>query len=1183
MKTKWTLKTVSFLLVVVMCVTMIPTIAFANESEETVINSASDFPTDIQRGEVYELGSNMTLTNGRQISNLAGSAIGMNSSKATQDGNNNWDNENEPVKKRPTTPVPIPEDINNITYITSADQLENMTFQEDGYYVLQNDITVEGYYFPMKDFQGVFDGQGHSVIFNKPLFSGLFANVSENGVIQNVSFKGEIGKDFGPLGVAFRGCVLNCYSEIQGKYGFAKRMEGGEFHNCYSVGGSVGAFVTANNTSSSANIGKIEHCYWLKELQMTTETGVAYLESLGKSEMEIKTLEFIALLNANRGEYGIKWGQSTTGYPYFGENQVYNPDVDIPELPENKYEVLFTHMGDGNTVEVHDSRLQVFQNAVNGFKQAGTFTIVDYQVPEGSSMEWGITEQKPDGTAAINVDTGELFIYKEGTAIVTATQSNADGTTETIATVFITSVAKTFEEIKLYVDGREVIDGKATVEGSREGRITVKAKYEGESGYEYISSSAFQFKASDSEALYHIEDSSVFQFLKPGTATITVTSREHASVNATVEITSTYVPVESVTPGIEGTFVLHGRNANSSGGRDFLPEYADVIVTPENASNRFAFEISSSNPEIGAYVPSMVKGYVPYKAGTTTYTAVIRDKNPLTGDVHTISGSKTVTYTYQNPLKNVSASDNVLELESGKNILANLVFTGTLDDYSISEPTLKWTYDKEGIVTISQGNGAWKREEGAPDNYLYFLSSEYAVKGLRPGTVIATGTPVDDTAGAEPVVLTITVKESGEKVDLTKLANDGIRHAAAYLDNIYSDSRACAYGAEWYVFTMLRAGRAIDSTWLNQYYNDVVEQLKKDKMSVTDMERVALALSAMEKDITNIEGVNLAAEIYNYKNLNYGSNALAFALLALDARDTKIPKDVLWSRETLVAEVLKFQNEAGFFGLSDNQTASIDMTAMVLQALAPYRNSDSNVNAAIEKALAYLKQEISDDFEYAGNSNSTAQVLLALAVLGENITSEGFGTENANLMTRLMEYQSESGFAYLMNQKANTMATIQIMQALDAYRMCQENKNYWDLTETNNTEEGERPGTDQPIEDKPIGEDKSSQQEKPTDKPLQQEQPAKQNKPAGEILAQSDKKEESTEHEPDVEVSQEDGWEFVGEDYEGTSQKKDQQVETKAASLAEGNALILYSALVCLVLGGIMVVIMKKKYGKDGK
>ena len=65
-----------------------------------------------------------------------------------------------------------------------------------------------------------------------------------------------------------------------------------------------------------------------------------------KRQDDMKTKEFVELLNKNKGEFGVTWGQNSTGYPYFGENQEYNPNK--PNLPENRYEIEFA-FADGVT------------------------------------------------------------------------------------------------------------------------------------------------------------------------------------------------------------------------------------------------------------------------------------------------------------------------------------------------------------------------------------------------------------------------------------------------------------------------------------------------------------------------------------------------------------------------------------------------------------------------------------------------------------------------------------------------------------------------------------------------------------------------------------------------------------------------------------------------------------------
>ena len=118
-----------------------------------------------------------------------------------------------------------------------------------------------------------------------------------------------------------------------------------------------------------------------------------------------------------------------------------------------------------------------------------------------------------------------------------------------------------------------------------------------------------------------------------------------------------------------------------------------------------------------------------------------------------------------------------------------------------------------------------------------------------------------------------------------------------------------------------------------------------------------MALSAMGKDPTDFEGINIFERMYDYNNLsNYTSNMMSFTLMAYDSMDFEIPQDA-WSREELIDMILDFQNqENGGFGLADNKTVSVDMTAMALQALVPY-NTDQypKVQAAFEKGLDYLR------------------------------------------------------------------------------------------------------------------------------------------------------------------------------------------------------------------------------------
>lgn len=158
--------------------------------------------------------------------------------------------------------------------------------------------------------------------------------------------------------------------------------------------------------------------------------------------------------------------------------------------------------------------------------------------------------------------------------------------------------------------------------------------------------------------------------------------------------------------------------------------------------------------------------------------------------------------------------------------------------------------------------------------------------------MIATGTPVDQTNSPEPVKIRLTVtKGDGQDTDNKKLASEDVEKAVSYLTDLHQE-KGYQYGDEWVVYALLRSGQTIDQDKLDAYYESVCATVKgwSADQKPTDIERVSLALTAMGKDITNVDGVNLAAMIYNSEKLKNGSNELIYALIALDAADIQIPE-----------------------------------------------------------------------------------------------------------------------------------------------------------------------------------------------------------------------------------------------------------------------------------------------------
>lgn len=300
-------------------------------------------------------------------------------------------------------------------------------------------------------------------------------------------------------------------------------------------------------------------------------------------------------------------------------------------------------------------------------------------------------------------------------------------------------------------------------------------------------------------------------------------------------------------------------------------------------------------------------------------------------------------------------------------------------------------------------------------------------------------------------MLISTAAVSATDTDTDSIISAGIGSCEAYLEEQLTaahDDGGVSYGYEWYIITMLRAGKSVSQEILDEYYASVCETVKEWDADIkpTDAERTALALTVMGKDITDVDGVNLAELICNSEKLKDGANELAYALITIYASGEE-PEAAVWSRELIIAELLKFQAADGGFGLYDNTEADVDMTAICLQALAPYTDEEG-VLAAVENAVEYLRSNISEEWGYADNTNSAAQVLSALAALGTDVTNieNGFGSSEENIITGLEKHRNTDGNGYLYGDTVNPMATVQVMQAYDAYRKAQkEELMYWDF------------------------------------------------------------------------------------------------------------------------------------------
>ena len=270
-------------------------------------------------------------------------------------------------------------------------------------------------------------------------------------------------------------------------------------------------------------------------------------------------------------------------------------------------------------------------------------------------------------------------------------------------------------------------------------------------------------------------------------------------------------------------------------------------------------------------------------------------------------------------------------------------------------------------------------------------------------------------------------------------------------------------GCEWAVIGLSRAGLLSDAA--AQSYEQAAEDYVKQAGSVrlhhaksTENSRTILGLTAAGYDAANVAGVDLTAGLTDMAYLRaQGTNGPIWALIALDCHGYDIPQcadgEEQVTREGLVAEILSYQCSDGGWALMGDES-DVDMTAMALTALAPYKD-DVEVKAAVDAALAYLSDAQQDDGGFMGwgtaNSESCAQVIVALTALGIDPAADSrFVKNGASPLDGLCAFACEGGGFCHSNEQAEPdgMATEQGFYALAAYdRFRQGMTSLFDMTD----------------------------------------------------------------------------------------------------------------------------------------
>lgn len=231
-------------------------------------------------------------------------------------------------------------------------------------------------------------------------------------------------------------------------------------------------------------------------------------------------------------------------------------------------------------------------------------------------------------------------------------------------------------------------------------------------------------------------------------------------------------------------------------------------------------------------------------------------------------------------------------------------------------------------------------------------------------------------------------------------------------------------GAEWYVLCLAQSGDYDFSA----YEQALLGYLDKNTVpAATTKQKYALTLAAIGSTDSYISQTlnstvgSLGVMSYVY-GLHLASNGYATPLGA----------------DEIVDEILAMQKDDGGWAISGN-ASDADVTAMTLQALAPYDQEREDVHAATERALMLLsqRQQAGGGFISYGveNPESAAQVIIALCALdADPYTDQRFIKNGNTLFDAIAQFAlAEGGFCHVAGGAYSASATAQVLCAMAAY------------------------------------------------------------------------------------------------------------------------------------------------------
>ena len=437
----------------------------------------------------------------------------------------------------------------------------------------------------------------------------------------------------------------------------------------------------------------------------------------------------------------------------------------------------------------------------------------------------------------------------------------------------------------------------------------------------------------------------------------------------------------------------------------------------------------------------------------------------------------------------------ITDMEAAKIVsdaIAALPATPTVDDIgtirSAEEAYNKLTDNQKGYLTqreVDKLNNAVSVVSTLEVGYVYgliaALPAKDAVTAQDRAKIEAARAAYNNLTEAQKKLVSnysrlTDAEEALENLGTTAIYEEYLRNVLEYVKaETHNPSLGSTYG-EWAVLAEAR-GNVSASVWYDKYLSNIAKSVasmngKLDNTNTqtkhTEYSRVILALTALGEDATKFTGSN--GTVYNlveplfekngstYRVSEQGNNGTAFALIALDSGNYYDNATGTTARNAWIKSLCDAQINNGAWGIdADFPGSNVDMTAMVVQALAPYCSTNATVKAAVDKAVEWLSAEYQKTGDY-GSSESAAQVIVALSALGIDAkTDSRFQHNGISVLSNFLSYADPNSKGFLHdkqpNSTVNQMASEQAAYTLVAYdRYVNGSKRLYDMSDVTKRE-----------------------------------------------------------------------------------------------------------------------------------